>query len=306
MSSQTPNRPYIVWASWVLWSISIFFIIWSLLLFFYISDMLVLTGTDLVNAVVLLSGILMVPTNVYIVYSIATGQKIVFAGKVICCRLWTCIVWIIIINLIGVVLCIRRIYVCQLIIHNSLYTSMQNYKTVPKCKHFIDHIQWGLGCCGLNSYTDWFTHEWHDRDRDFEWSSVSESSETITSRREIDSVPYSCCKSGSCVSNYLKELGTYSINTNGCAYSVYRIVLISLNAHLILFVTVVVLEAFLLRILMLEKNEPDDTRDASRGNINNIMNVNDNFEISSGSYQLYEDDSDELETSRQNKSIREN
>lgn len=42
----------------------------------------------------------------------------------------------------------------------------------------------------LNSYTDWFTHEWHDRDRDFEWSSVSESSETITSRREIDSVPY--------------------------------------------------------------------------------------------------------------------
>lgn len=38
--------------------------------------MLFLTGTDLVNALVLLSGIIMLPTNLYIVYAVAKGDSI--------------------------------------------------------------------------------------------------------------------------------------------------------------------------------------------------------------------------------------
>lgn len=41
-----------------------------------VGDMLMMTGTDIINAFVLLSGIIMLPTNVYIVYCIAKGKKI--------------------------------------------------------------------------------------------------------------------------------------------------------------------------------------------------------------------------------------
>lgn len=41
-----------------------------------VGDILMLTGTDVVNAIVLLSGIIMLPTNVHILCSIANGRRI--------------------------------------------------------------------------------------------------------------------------------------------------------------------------------------------------------------------------------------
>lgn len=53
---------------------------------------------------------------------------------------------------------------------------------------------------------------------------------------------HSCCKSGSCISNYLSELGTYSINTTGCGPLMYRIVMTSMYAHFVMFLVVVIFE----------------------------------------------------------------
>ena len=55
---------------------------------------------------------------------------------------------------------------------------------------------------------------------------------------------FSCCKSGSCVTNYLKELDTYSINTNGCGDVINRIIKISMYTHSAFFLVVILLEVY--------------------------------------------------------------
>ncbi|XP_038210535.1 photoreceptor outer segment membrane glycoprotein 2-like [Zerene cesonia] len=288
-----PNHPFVVWASCFLWAISVFSIIWSLLLFLCVSDMLFFTGTDLVNALILLSGILMMPTTLFIMNSIATGKKINHKDKVLCCPLWLCIVCIIFINVIGVLFCIHKIYVCQETTMKFITSCMKSYKTVPKYKNFVDNLQWTFKCCGLVSYKDWYKQDWHDKVGEYELEPSNAKQTKAKNVNEVDSVPLSCCKSGSCVSSYLKELGTHSINTSGCGQILYRIIMISMNAHLVMFVSVTLLEVFILRTIIIEgrKNLLDSTRNYK--NVSHIMSVNENFDASSGSYQYIVQDSDD-------------
>ncbi|CAH2107258.1 unnamed protein product [Euphydryas editha] len=171
---------------------------------------------------------------------------------------------------------------------------MKQYRIAPKHRQFIDKLQWSLGCCGLKSYKDWFIQDWHDKIRDYEWTSSNmRDVNAIKNTIETDSVPFSCCKSGSCVSSYLKELGNYSINTNGCGYLLYRFIMVSMTVHLIMFLIITVLEIFFLKSI---KTTNDGQLDSKKGNkklnIRHIMSVNDNFEMSSGSYDLNEEDSE--------------
>ncbi|KAH9629040.1 hypothetical protein HF086_007525 [Spodoptera exigua] len=128
-----------------------------------------LTGTDVVNAIVLLSGIIMLPTNVHILCSIANGRRIDYKSKVVCCPLWLCVVWIVIINLLGAACCLQKIYSGKYPTLEKIDKTIRHYRSVPKYKHFVDNLQWSLKCCGLNSYKDWFNHDWYDKIRDYEW-----------------------------------------------------------------------------------------------------------------------------------------
>ncbi|XP_045446401.1 uncharacterized protein LOC123654546 [Melitaea cinxia] len=289
------NSPFVIWTTCFFWLISIFGIFWSIILFFWVGDMIFSTGTDLVNAVVLLSAIVMLPPNFYSLHAIANGKKIEYNAKVFCCRLWTCILWIVIINIIGIILCVQRMYLCQEITKKYISNSMKQYRIAPKHRQFIDKLQWSLGCCGLKSYKDWFSQDWHDKVRDYEWASpnvrdVNAMKQVI----EIDSVSMfiSCCKSGSCVSSYLKELGNYSINTNGCGNLLYRFIMVSMTVHLIMFLIIIILEIFFLKSIITKNDELDSKNRSNKLNIRHIMSVNDNFEMSSGSYNLNEEDSE--------------
>ncbi|KAG6446430.1 peripherin-2 isoform X2 [Manduca sexta] len=298
MKAKGPNHPFVVWASYFLWLISLFSITWSLLLFLFVGDMLIITGTDLVNAFVLLSGIIMLPTNVHMLYSIASGKKLDHKAKVVCCPIWLCIVWIIIINFVGVILCIQRIRLCQETVMRNLSMGMRNYRNMPKYKHFIDNLQWVLGCCGLNSYKDWFDHDWCDKMRDYEWDPsinkrVAQNKKQPTA---TDSVPLSCCKSGSCISNYLLELGSYSINTNGCGDLVYQIITISMNVHLVMFLTIIIVELIILKCIVKKNKSPCKSK-RNKLNVRHIMPIKNNFNASSESLQLNPDDSEDLDES---------
>lgn len=131
-----------------------------------------------------------------------------------CCPLWFCIIWIIVINAVGIVLCIKVIHSCEENTVNSIGHGMKYYRSIPKYKNFIDNVQWSLHCCGvsyqrrnvheimlslilfyllwclqLNSYKDWFKHEWYDKIRDYEWDPFS-NKQTVRSLKEAtDSVP---------------------------------------------------------------------------------------------------------------------
>ncbi|CAD0198244.1 unnamed protein product [Chrysodeixis includens] len=292
------NHPFVVWGSCYLWLVSMFAITWSLILFICVGDMLLLTGTDIINAIVLLSGIIMLPTNVHILCNIANGKKIDHKSKVVCCPLWLCIGWIIIINGLGAGLCMHKIYCLKQTTAEKMTKTIKHYRSVPKYKHFIDNLQWSLKCCGFNSYRDWFEHDWYDKIRDYEWD-PQVNKQSSNNQRDIktvsDSVPLSCCKSGSCISNYLLELGTHSINTKGCGKMMYRILLSSMIAHLIMFLSVVIVEAMILKIIM--RNRELQCKDKkSRGfNVRHIMSVNDKFGTSTPSIQLNPDESDEYD-----------
>ncbi|XP_039748981.1 RDS/peripherin-like protein xRDS35 [Pararge aegeria] len=331
------NHPFIVWDACILWIISILAILWSLLLFFGVGQELFLTGTDLVNAFVLLSGIIMLPTHLSIVYAIAKGEIVDPSTKVLWrCRLRCCVIWIIIINVMGVIFCLQRMYYCYAITLKYISKSMKLYRTTPKHKRFIDNLQWSLGCCGLHSYKDWFTQDWHDKVRDYEWSLPNaRNAKAVSDLEETDSVPSSCCKSGAGVSCYLDELGTNSINTEGCGDMMYRIIMISMSVHITLFLIVIVLEVLLLKYTKKnEKKNPATPKSkpqicrpkckyyksitkpikkpikkpkcknkccasCRRVNIRNIMSINDNFELSSGSYRFNAEepeDSEEIHT----------
>ncbi|XP_072940321.1 uncharacterized protein Tsp33B isoform X2 [Epargyreus clarus] len=190
---------------------------------------------------------------------------------------------------------------CHDIILKNIYSGIKYYRTVPKYKHVVDNLQWSLKCCGLKSYKDWFDLEWHDKIRDYEWDSVNKRDvhgRKVSSKSETDSVPFSCCKSGSCISNYLKELGTYSINTAGCGDFMYRIVMISMNAHLILFLSIIIIEALLLKFICINTNKAYSgvCCGNKRVSVRHLMPVNDDFDASSGSYMYCQEEGDGGET----------
>ncbi|XP_052738607.1 RDS/peripherin-like protein xRDS35 [Bicyclus anynana] len=249
MAKKSKNVPCVIWTACILWIISILSIIWSMLLFFGVGEELFLTGTDFVNACVLLSGIIMLPTHLSALYAIANGETIDSNSKILFgCRLKTCVIWIILVNIIGVLVCLQRMYYCYDILLQSLSKSMSLYRTTPKYKRFIDNLQWSLGCCGLHSYKDWFRQDWHDKVRDYEWSVPnSREAKSADGLEESDSVPTSCCKSGAGISCFLAELGTNTINKEGCGNMMYRIIMISMAVHSILFLFVIALESILLK-----------------------------------------------------------
>ncbi|XP_047020573.1 peripherin-2-like [Helicoverpa zea] len=288
-----PNHPFVVWGSCFLWLASMFAIIWSLLLFFCVGDILMLTGTDIINAIVLLSGIIMLPTNVHILCSIANGKRIDHKSKVVCCPLWLCILWIILINALGAACCVQKICSGKRACDEKMNKTIKYYRNVPKYKHFVDNLQWSLKCCGLNSYKDWFDQDWYDKIRDYEWDPTINRRSGYR-RRDLDSVtdsvPLSCCKSGSCISNYLLELGTHSIYTTGCGNLMYRIILASMIAHCIMFVSVILVEILILKFILKAAPKSKDKKGMNM-NVRHIMSVNDNF-ASSNSLQINPDDTD--------------
>ncbi|KAM3962356.1 uncharacterized protein ACR2FA_003595 [Aphomia sociella] len=279
MRCRGQNHPFVLWAACFLWLTSIFSITWSLLLFFCVGDILWITNTDLVTAFLLLSGIIMLPTNVHMLYSIANGKKIDHKAKVVCCPLWLCIVWIIIVDVAAAILCIHRIYFCQESTSKYMAASLKNYRSVPKYKRFMDNLQWSLKCCGFHSFKDWFDHDWYDQMKDYEW----DPSINIRNRKGLvtDSVPLSCCKSGSCISNYLMELGTYSINTDGCGDHIHQIIMISMVVYLVMFLLTIIIEC----------NKNTEVR--------HIMSAKDKFDVSSGSCLLDSEQTDDEEALRE-------
>ncbi|KAJ8732785.1 hypothetical protein PYW07_015384 [Mythimna separata] len=293
-NSTSPNHPCVVWGSCILWLISMFSILWSLILFFCVGNILVITGTDIINAIVLLSGIIMLPTNVYILCAVARGKKICHNTRVVCCPMWLCIMWIIIVNCLGVGCCIHKIYTCRGATVEKMDKTMKHYRSVPKYKHFVDNVQWSLKCCGINSYQDWFDRNWYDKIRDYEWDPNS-SRRGGRKRNDIevtDSVPLSCCKSGSCISNYLLELGTHSINTKGCGNLLTRIIMASMIAHLVIFLSVIIVEIIILRLITQTKG-CQSTKKLQNMNVRHIMSVNDHFASSSNSMELNPEDTDD-------------
>ncbi|CAH0407793.1 unnamed protein product [Chilo suppressalis] len=301
MSFSGPNSPVVVWAACFLWLMSLTAIGWSLLLFFCFGDLLLLTGTDLINAFLLLSAIVMLPTNVSMLCSIANGRRIDHRAKVVCCPLWLSIFWIILINTIAAIVCFLIILSCRELIIQQLYRSMKNYRSIPKYKRFCDNIQWSLKCCGLNSYKDWFNQDWYDKIRDYEWDPLESTSKAIKKRFVSDSVPLSCCKSGSCVSNYLSELGTYSINTSGCGPLLYRIVMLSLNAYFVLFLLTAVLEIIILKLIM--KDNCPGVRRANILGVRHLKPYKANSIVSSETCQFNVESDDHMELSEHETAI---
>ncbi|KAI5632117.1 tetraspanin family domain-containing protein [Phthorimaea operculella] len=267
--------------------ISLFILSISLLLSCCASEILSSTGTNLINDVVFISGILMCPTNLYMMLGIARNRKISHKGKLGVFPLWMCILLIVIINIIGSILCIRRMLMGGKQVQMRIAQSMASYRTCRNHQRFIDNLQWSLKCCGLNSYKDWFTRDWYDKSRDYEWdpSPIKRFNRNLA---QTDSVPLSCCKSGSCISNYLTELGTNSINTEGCSPHVNRLIKIYVIVHLIIFVTVIIIELLTLNYIT-KKRSNDSFRpppldpNENKFNVKHLMGVKDNFRPSSGS-----------------------
>ncbi|XP_026328594.1 uncharacterized protein LOC113236648 [Hyposmocoma kahamanoa] len=182
------NHPFVVWSACILWLISILAIIWSVTLFLVIGDLLYMTGTDIVNADVLLSGIILLPTSMQMLHVIGYNKKIETYTKVACCPLWICLMWSVIINFCGIVLCFQKIAIGRCVCESSIRTSMKLYRVAPKHKRFIDSLQWYMRCCGLKSYRDWFSEDWYDKVRDYEWD--PENKELSRARtKQMDSVP---------------------------------------------------------------------------------------------------------------------
>ncbi|CAK1553713.1 unnamed protein product [Leptosia nina] len=166
---------------------------------------------------------------------------------------------------------------------------MKNYRTYPKYKRFIDYLQLSLQCCGLKSYKDWFKHDWHDKARDYDLEPLDTNAALKRDGNDVDSVPLSCCKSGSCVSSFLDELGTNSINTSGCGSLMYHVIIVTMNIHLVLFVAVILLEILILRCVVIHSTD----NGSHKMLIDHIMPVNENFDMSSESCHVEAEDSDD-------------
>ncbi|XP_052753275.1 peripherin-2-like isoform X1 [Galleria mellonella] len=218
-------------------------------------------------------------------------------AKVVCCPLWLSVFWIVIIAIAAIIICIDRIYSCQEATSKHLNISMKNYRSFLNYKKFMDNLQWSLKCCGINSYKDWFSYDWYDQMRDYEW----DPSLYKRNKKEplvTDSVPLSCCKSGSCISNYLLELGTNSINTKGCGKRLRRVIMLSMSAYLIIFILIIIVELLIVRFLIKQNNYCGNQRSGKKTEVRHIMSVNDKFHVSSASCQLDPEESDDEEASR--------
>ncbi|XP_063531984.1 tetraspanin-15-like [Cydia strobilella] len=254
---------------------------------------------DVLVSLSLLTGIVMLPTNFYLLYMISKGEKIDPYSRVFCWDLWVCMATIIIISLIGACLCSHKIYHCKDCIKKTISKAMANYRQDAKFKHLMDILQWGIRCCGLDSYTDWFSKDWYDFTRDYEWDPTSDTKLRSKGVALVtDSVPLSCCKTGSCISNYLTEMGTSSIHLCGCAEQLYVTVMTALVIQLILFSSVFVVE--LLVFILAVSNENETSKHIKKGktrvyDVKHLLNVNSNFD-SSGSLESASDDSDAEES----------
>ncbi|XP_063621790.1 photoreceptor outer segment membrane glycoprotein 2-like isoform X1 [Cydia splendana] len=293
------NHPVIVWGVWYLSLATLVMIVCTLVLFFCVSIVVEMLHMDVLLSLSLLTGIVMLPTNFYLLHMISKGEKINPYSRVFCWDLWVCMATIIVISFIGTCLCSYKIYHCKNCIKKAISEAMNNYRQDAKYKHLMDSIQWGIRCCGLDSYTDWFSKDWYDFTRDYEWDPTSDTKlrskgvELVT-----DSVPFSCCKTGSCISNYLTEMGTSSIHLSGCAEELYVIIMTALVIQLIIFSSVFVIE-LLVFILALPK-EKETSQQIKKGktrvyDVKQLLNVNPNFDWS-GSLESASDDSDAEET----------
>ncbi|XP_061728616.1 photoreceptor outer segment membrane glycoprotein 2-like isoform X2 [Cydia pomonella] len=243
VENDKPNHPAIVWGVWYLSLAALAMIICTLALFFCVSIVVETLQLDLLLSLSLLTGIVMLPTNFYLLYMISKGRKIDPYSRVLCWDLWVCMATIIILSFIGSCLCSHKIYHCKNCIKKAISKAMDNYRYDPKLKQLMDVIQWGIKCCGLNSYTDWFNKDWYDFTRDYEWDPISDTKLRSKGVALVtDSVPLSCCKTGSCISNYLSEMGTSSIHLCGCAEQLYETVMAALVIQLIGFSSVFVVE----------------------------------------------------------------
>ncbi|KAI5641102.1 tetraspanin family domain-containing protein [Phthorimaea operculella] len=255
-------------------------------------DLLVFTGTDIINAILLLCGLVMLPVNVYLIYYLARGKIIRLNGKVACCPFWVAVLWILILCAAGVVMCIRRMCNKKVMV-NEVTLSMNNYRDSFVHKRFIDNIQWALKCCGLNSYKDWFTIEWYDKSRDYDWA-TSQGIRSKKAPKFIDSVPYSCCKSGSCISNYLTELGTSSIHTGGCGNYLHRIILFTMAFYIFLFLAVIALELLVLSCVSNNSSmEECNPSTSAKYDVRHLMDIKENFSSSSESCAAADESDDE-------------
>ncbi|XP_011557611.3 photoreceptor outer segment membrane glycoprotein 2 isoform X1 [Plutella xylostella] len=286
------NRAWLVWMICFLWLLSLLAVAWSLILCFTVGDFLVLTQTDIVNAFLLLSGLTMLPANIFMMYAVANGKKIDPNSRVGCCPLWFCNLCIVSVNAVGAILCIIRIRHCKTFVSNLITTSLKEYRNVPTLKRFMDNVQWAMKCCGANSYKDWFKYNWNDKAGGFDWDMVDIKLENL----QADSVPLSCCKSGSCISNYLTELGTFSINTDGCADVVSTLIKYSMCANLLLFVAVICLQVMILYHMKECKSMSESVKTSIQSEeppkgpqVTDLMLVNQKFAASSDSYQMYSD-----------------
>lgn len=68
---------------------------------------------------------------------------------VVCCPIWLCLLWSVLINFAGIVLCFQKIAVCQQLTDTFISKSMKLYRVAPRHKHFMDNMQWYMKCCGV-------------------------------------------------------------------------------------------------------------------------------------------------------------
>jgi len=90
----------------------------------------------------------------------------------------------------------------------SVKKFMEQYPHKPMSTH-VDHLQYALSCCGIDSYSDWFQTPYGS---------------------ELSRVPASCCKKSlnhTCITTDLKENLPTDINKNGC----YGTVISAIKKH---------------------------------------------------------------------------
>ncbi|XP_047986125.1 peripherin-2-like isoform X2 [Leguminivora glycinivorella] len=253
---------------------------------------------DLLLSLSLLTGIVMLPTNFFLLHKISKGEKINPYSRVFCWDLWVCMATIIILSFIGACLCTHKLCHCKTTIKKTICKAMNEYKHQPKLRHLMDVIQWGMKCCGLESYTDWFSKDWYDFTRDYEWDPTSDTKLRSKGTAFVtDSVPLSCCKTGSCISNYLTEMGTTSIHLSGCAKRFYELVMGALALQLIMFSTVCVVELIVFTLTLTKCECEEGNKYSKKGktrvyDVKHLLTANPNFDWS-GSLESASDDSDD-------------
>lgn len=79
--------------------------------------------------------------------------------RVVCCPIWLCLLWSVLINFVGIVLCFQKIAGCHHNTDSFIARSMKLYRVAPEHKHFIDNMQWYMKCCGVIYYQPSFLNK---------------------------------------------------------------------------------------------------------------------------------------------------